>query len=47
MVKLLTMSTNDCGPGGTSGAHIITLGMVEPHLWDTSLRPGGFASTGS
>ena len=29
-VKLLSMSTNGCGPGGTPGAHIITLGMVQP-----------------
>ena len=26
------MSTNGCGPGGTLGAHTITLGMVQPHL---------------
>jgi len=40
------MSTNGCGSGGTSGAYIITLGMVQPHLRGTSPPPGGFASTG-
>ena len=47
IVKLLSMSTNGCGPGGTLGAHTITLSMVQPHLWGTSPPPGGFASTGS
>ena len=37
------MSVNGCGPGETSGAHAITLGMVQPHLWDTSPPPVGFA----
>jgi len=46
-VKLLSMSTNGCGPGGTLGAHTITLDMVQPHLRGTSPPPGGFASTGS
>ena len=31
---------------GTSGAHTITLDMVQPHLWSTNPPPGGFASTG-
>ena len=43
-VKLLSMSTDGCGPGGTLGAHTITLSMVQPHLRGTS---PGFASTGS
>jgi len=46
-VKLLSMSTNACGPGGTLGAHTNTMAMVQSHLWGTSLPPGGFASTGS
>ena len=46
-VKLLSMSTNGCGPGGTLGAHAITLSMVQPHLRGTSPPTGGFASTGS
>ena len=47
-VKLLSMSTNGCGPpGGTSGTYTITLDMVQPHLWGTSPPPGGFSSTGS
>ena len=46
-VKPLSMSTNGCGPGGTLGAHTITLSMVQPHLQGTSPPPGGFASTGS
>ena len=46
-VKLLSMSTNGCGPGGTLGAHTITLSMVQPHLRGTSPPPSGFASTGS
>jgi len=45
-IKLLSMSTNRCGPGGTLGAHTITLSMVRPHLWSISPPPGGFASTG-
>jgi len=31
---------------GTSGAHAITLDMVQHHLWSTNPPPGGFASTG-
>ena len=46
-VKLLSMSINGCGPGGTLGAHTITLSMVQPNLRGTSPPPGGFASTGS
>ena len=38
-VKLLSMSANGCGSGGTLGAHTITLGMVQPHLWGTSSSP--------
>ena len=41
------MSTNGCGPGGTSGAHTITQGMVQLHLRGTNPPPGGFASTDS
>ena len=41
------MSTNGCGPGGTSGVQTITLGMVLPHLQGTSSPPSGFASIGS
>ena len=39
-VKLLSMSTNGRGPGGTLGAHTITLGIVQPHLRGTSPPPG-------
>ena len=46
-VKVLSMSTNGCGPGGTLGAHTITLSMVQPDLRGTSPPSGGFASTGS
>jgi len=46
-IKLLSMSTNVCGPGGTLGAHTITLGLEQPHLWGTGPTPGGFASSGS
>ena len=46
-VKLLSMSANGCDPGGTLGAHTITLSMVQPHLRGTSPPPGGFASNGS
>jgi len=38
------MSANGYGPGGTSDAHTITLGMVQPHLQGTSPPPGAFAS---
>ena len=41
------MSTDGCGPGGTLGAHTITLSMIQPHLWGSGPPPGGFASTGS
>ena len=43
-VKLLSISVDVCGPGGTLSAHTI---MVQPHLQGTSFPPGGFASTGS
>jgi len=46
-VRLLSMSANGCGPGGTLCAHTTTLGMVQPQLWGTSPPPDGFASTGS
>ena len=46
-VCLLSMSTNGCGPGGTSGVHTIILGMVQPELLGTSPPLGGFGSTGS
>ena len=36
-VKLPSMSTNGFGPGGTSGAHTMTLDMVQPHLRATRL----------
>ena len=29
-IKLLSKSANGCGPGGTSGAHTITLSIVQP-----------------
>ena len=45
--ELLSMSAKGCGPGGTSGAHTITLSMVQLHLWGTIPPPGGLASTGS
>ena len=35
-VKLLSMSTNGCDPGGTLGTHTITLSMAQPHLRGTS-----------
>jgi len=31
-VKLLSMSTNGCSSGGTSGAHTIILSLEQPHL---------------
>ena len=46
-IKLLSMSTNGCGPGGSFGAYTITLSMVQPYLWGTSPPPGGFAGTGA
>ena len=36
-VKLLSMSTSGCGPGGTLSAHTITLSIVQPHLWALAL----------
>jgi len=30
--ELLPISAKGCGPHGTSGAHITTLSMVQPHL---------------
>ena len=36
---------NGCSPDGTLCANTTTLGMVQPHLWDNSPIPGGFAST--